>query len=247
MGLGSFIKKVAGFVAPLALPGVGTAISVAGGLLQRADNKSASAKQMAFQERMSGTAHQREVQDLAAAGLNPILSARYGGSSTPPGASMASPNVAEGIPQAITARAVARRTEAEIANLETMATLNAERLNTEKAQQGLLYSNSALAQANAAKVGLESDFLDSTMLDRVLKTTYESVAAGHNVPVAAAASQAAMLEGEVTRSGVGHVMAYLNRMGISGKDGLDLLKMFVRTRKSRGEKSPGLDSLIEKW
>lgn len=50
-------------------------------------------EQMAFQERMSSTSHQREVADLKAAGLNPVLSANSG-ASTPVGSSSEFQNAA---------------------------------------------------------------------------------------------------------------------------------------------------------
>lgn len=70
----------------LAAAGLSAGASLLGGILSNKANRAEAKRQMEFQERMSSTAHQREVADLRAAGLNPMLSAKLGGASSPGGA-----------------------------------------------------------------------------------------------------------------------------------------------------------------
>lgn len=91
------------------------AASLLGGAMANDSRERSAWNQMEFQREMSNTSHQREVQDLIAAGLNPMLSAKLGGASTPPGASYQAENI---VAPAVASALQAKLTAAQVDKME---------------------------------------------------------------------------------------------------------------------------------
>lgn len=74
-------KAASPWIAPVVAGGLSALGSIGSSLIGRSSAKN----QMRFQERMANTSHQRQMADLKKANINPLLTGKYGGASTPPG------------------------------------------------------------------------------------------------------------------------------------------------------------------
>lgn len=185
-------------------------IAAGGSVVSNVLNSAEAARNRRFQERMSSSAHQREVSDLRAAGLNPMLSARSGGSSTPGGdRAPIEDSVAKGVSTALQAKAL----NAQIELMKAQAQQAYAGANQSNQQAEDVFATRAgrldLTRAQAVLATSNADQVRQMMPELVAKAREEV----NLVANSARAAKARAILDEAAATGAGNIEEFERSLG----------------------------------
>lgn len=145
-----------------------------------AKQEAAARGQMAYQAYMSGTSHRREMEDLRAGGLNPILTATGGPGASTPGGALAQVNEPDAAGSALAAAFQAR-------------------------QRKLMKQQTELARANTHLAGDQASVAQQDVRLRRAQTMYsanEGIRAGWSATEAKERAEIAQIEKQIALAGL---------------------------------------------